>query len=128
MSLLDKAKENPIATAVLVVVVLVLVFWIMGMFSSEGYVNRTVNMIGFRHPDPIEYKYTNRERAPNGMDDNDYYLENKMTHYVGLGPELLNEAAFTARVIAEDTMPKESAPAAMDVAEDTENFVGGLAY
>ncbi len=103
--------KNPMIMGPLVLVlllVLVLIWWFgFRESSSENYVNRTVNMIGFRHPDPTEYKYTNREKAANGMDDNDYYLEGKMTHKYGLGPELLNDAAFQSRVIAEDTSLKE---------------------
>lgn len=135
--------KNPMViggVAAAVVLLVVLIWWmgyLGGASASENYVNRTVNMIGFRHPDPTEYKYTNRLKEPNGMDDNDYYLENDMTHRYGLGPELLNEAAFASRVIAEDTALKEqeatqsAAQANTTLAEGgdtTEHFVGGMSY
>lgn len=130
MSLVDKAKENPVITALVIVAVLVLLFWLLG--GSEYFVNRTVDMTAWRHPDPTWFKYWGRKRDPSGMDGYDYYLENEMGHKYGIGPELYNEAAFTSRVIAEDTMLKEPEPVSpalsKEPGESKEDFVGGMCY
>jgi hypothetical protein len=128
--LLDKAKENPVVTGLVIVVILVLLFLLFG--NSEYYVNRTVDMMAWRNPDPTWFKYWGRKRDPSGMDGYDYYLENKQTYKYGVGPELFNEAAFTSRVVAEDTLLKEPeapSPAMADApGESTERFVGGMSY
>ncbi len=129
-SVVEKAKENPVVTALVIVVFLVLLVWLFGGF--EYYVNRTVDATAWRHPDPTWFKYWGRKRDPSGMDGYDYFLENDMGYEYGIGPELYNEAAFTSRVIAEDTLLKEpeSVSPAMsnEPGESTENFVGGSCY
>ena len=128
--LVEKAKENPIVSGLIIVLVLLLLFWLLG--GSEYFVNRTVDMVAFRNPDPTWFKYDGRNRDASGMDGYDYFLENDMEYQYGIGPELFNEAAFTSRVVAEDTLLKEPSapPASMSKTpgESTENFVGGLSY
>ena len=128
---MEDIKEKLTAYAPAIVVLIVVVVLLIWYANSERFVNRTVNMIGWRHPDPAYYKYNNRNKQPNGMDLNDYYVENKMTHAYGVGPELINEAAFDSRIASEDTLLKEEpvgAPDSMDLAPHTEKFVGGFSY
>ena len=94
---------------------------------SENFVNRTINFIAWRNPDPTLYKYTSRNRDPRGMDMDDRFLENEMVYKNGLGPELSGEAAFTTRVIAEGTVLKDSVSTFADSLRSHE-FVGGAAY
>jgi hypothetical protein len=130
--LLEWAKENPVATGAIIAAVVLFLFLLVCMLSGETFVNRTVDMTAWRNPDPTWFKYWGRKRDPAGMDGYDYYFENKMHHKYGLGPELFNEAAFTSRVVSEDTLLKEpeapSAAMADEPGESTERFVGGMSY
>ncbi len=115
-------EEHPFACAALLVLLLVLLFR-----PSENFVNRTINFIAWRNPDPTLYKYTNRNRDRHGMDMNDRFLENQMTFKEGLGPELTGEAAFSSRVIAEGTVLKDTTTTFGEALQH-QDFVGGMAY
>jgi len=117
-----------------VIIFLFLLF--SGFFAAESFSNgaqfrnHTVNMIAYRNPDPTLYKYTNRQRDPSGMDLSDYYLENDATFGYGLGSELVGDAAFTSRVITEDTLLKQnvSPEQYVPVEDASEHFSGGMNY
>jgi hypothetical protein len=130
--LVKQTKENPVVAGAIIAAVILLVFLLIYMASGEYFVNRTVDMTAWRNPDPTWFKYWGRKRDPSGMDGYDYFFENDMQHKYGLGPELFNEAAFTSRVVSEDTLLKEpqaQSAAMSDVpGESTEYFVGGMSY
>jgi len=111
-------------------IIVVLLLFMSTFMAAERFTNRTVNMIAYRNPDPTLYKYTNRQRDPSGMDLNDYYLENEATFEYGLGSELVGDAAFSSRVITEDTILKQNVPSEKSVPVDemSEHFSGGSSY
>lgn len=129
-SIFEKAKEQyRLHPYIVIGLAVVLVFLLVSMFAAEAFVNRTVNFIAYRHPDPTLYKYTSRERAPNGMDMDDYYLENEMQFKYGLDSELIGEAAFQSRVITEGTKLKvDNSKDVSKPINGEEDFVGGMSY
>lgn len=130
--LVEKTKKVVVDYWKVILAVVLVLFVLLFVLPAlaERFTNRTVDMIAFRNPDPTLYKYTNRVRDPSGMDLDDYYLEGDMTYKYGLGPELLGDAAFQARVVTEGTMLKGDVSTNVDATpvSGSEDFVGGLSY
>jgi hypothetical protein len=86
----DWCKQNTFPCAVIVVlVVLLILYFAKGLFAERMGNPFYLNQIAMDNWDPSLYMYTSRQRNVQGMDLQDYYLENQMNASTEVNGQLM---------------------------------------
>lgn len=106
---MDFLKENKTNVILGVLALLFVIFIIIGSRSENFQDTFYLDDMAMKHPDPIFFHYTGRDKDVLGQSGRDYYLENKLLSQSGAIEQKLTEDAFKNQMHYRN-MPKEYRP------------------